>query len=470
LGAAVAADFGCSDLDLASCVGPVANGSNIDTSTLGSHAFAVTGTDNSGNHTTVTVHYTVYAASTTTAITSDNPDSSVVGGPVIVHYTVTPSTSGTPTGNVTVSGGPGVTCTATVLAGQCTLTFTSVGAKTLSATYAGDSSYMGSTSANEPHQVNQAATTTTITADPNDPTVVGQSYPVSYSVTVNSPGAGSPTGTVTVTDGVSSCTGSAPSGSCNLTSTSPGGKTLSASYGGDANFSGSLSTDVVTGEPHTVNKANTTTTITSHTPSPSTTGQSVSVVWSVGVNSPGSAPLSGTVTVSDGTISCSNPVTSGSCSLTFTTTGTHNLTATYAGNTNLNGSASTAAPHNVTSSGYTWSGFFQPVDNVPTLNSVKAGSAIPAKFSLGGNFGLSIFSLATPNPYSQQINCSTGVPVSPIDQNQTVNAGGSSLSYDASTGQYNYVWKTDKSWAGTCRQFTIVLSDNTMHQANFQFK
>jgi hypothetical protein len=34
---------------------------------------------------------------------------------------------------------------------------------------------------------------------------------------------------------------------------------------------------------------------------------------------------------------------------------------------------------------YTFTGFFSPVDNPPTVNVAKAGSAIPVKFSLGGN-------------------------------------------------------------------------------------
>ena len=42
------------------------------------------------------------------------------------------------------------------------------------------------------------------------------------------------------------------------------------------------------------------------------------------------------------------------------------------------------------SGGYNFSGFFQPVDNLPTFNMTKAGSAIPVKFSLGGNQGLDI--------------------------------------------------------------------------------
>jgi len=115
---------------------------------------------------------------------------------------------------------------------------------------------------------------------------------------------------------------------------------------------------------------------------------------------------------------------------------------------------------------YNFAGFFQPVDNLPALNSVNAGRAIPVKFSLGGNKGLNIF--ATGYPQSMQIACDTGAAQDDIEQ--TVTAGGSSLSYSAGSDQYNYVWKTEKSWAGTCRQLVVKLIDGTSHQANFKFK
>jgi hypothetical protein len=53
---------------------------------------------------------------------------------------------------------------------------------------------------------------------------------------------------------------------------------------------------------------------------------------------------------------------------------------------------------------------------------------------------------------------------------ETVNTGGSSLQYDPGADQYIYVWKTDKSWANTCRQFQLMLNDGTLHTANFKFK
>jgi len=114
---------------------------------------------------------------------------------------------------------------------------------------------------------------------------------------------------------------------------------------------------------------------------------------------------------------------------------------------------------------YNFAGFFQPVDNLPTFNSVNAGKAIPVKFSLSGNKGLNIFIVGTPD--SQQIACDNGAPVDAIED--TVNAGSSSLSYNATTDQYNYVWKTSNSWGGTCRQLIITLNDGTTHIAYFKF-
>ena len=52
----------------------------------------------------------------------------------------------------------------------------------------------------------------------------------------------------------------------------------------------------------------------------------------------------------------------------------------------------------------------------------------------------------------------------------TTTAGSSSLSYDAATGRYTYLWKTEKSWAGTCRQLALRLTDGTTHTANFKVR
>jgi Domain of unknown function (DUF5011)/HYR domain/PKD domain/NHL repeat/6-bladed beta-propeller len=140
------------------------------------------------------------------------------------------------------------------------------------------------------------------------------------------------------------------------------------------------------------------------------------------------------------------------------------------GTTQVNASASdghltSSCSFNVTVL-YDFTGFFQPVANQPTFNVVQAGRAVPVKFSLSGYKGLAIF--AAGFPASQQVNCTSDAPVAALDA--TTTAGSSSLSYDATSDQYVYVWKTDASWAGTCRQLVVKLSDGSTHVANFRFR
>ena len=113
---------------------------------------------------------------------------------------------------------------------------------------------------------------------------------------------------------------------------------------------------------------------------------------------------------------------------------------------------------------YTPSGFFAPVDNLPTINTVKAGSAVPVKFGLGGNRGLNV--LVAGSPSSVLVACGSG-PSDAIEQ--TTTAGASSLSYDAGSARYQYVWKTDKAWVG-CRDLVVRFRDGSTLRARFSFK
>jgi len=186
------------------------------------------------------------AAATTTTIITHTPDPSTVGQAIRVTFSVT-SNTGTPTGNVTVTDGTD-SCVGTVAAGTCDLTLTTAGARTLTATYAGDANFASSTSAGVGHTVTQAATTTTITGVTPEPSLVGQAVTVAFSVTSS---GGVPTGDVTVSDGTLSCTGTVAAGSCSVTPLTPGPETFVATYAGDANFLGSTSAPVT----HTVNLA-----------------------------------------------------------------------------------------------------------------------------------------------------------------------------------------------------------------------
>ncbi len=174
----------------------------------------------------------------------------------------------------------------------------------------------------------------------------------------------------------------------------------------------------------------------------------------------GSSPLA-SYSCSDaasGPPSCVGPVPSGSPFDTGTV-GSHTFTVNAV---DLAGNPSSASrTYNVYWPG--WSSFNSPIDN-GLMNEVKAGGSIPVKFSLGGNMGLAIF--AAGYPLSRPVTCDLSVPSDPVEG--TVNAGGSSLTFDS--GQYVYIWKTDKKWAGTCRELTVKLIDNTSHTALFRFK
>jgi hypothetical protein len=114
---------------------------------------------------------------------------------------------------------------------------------------------------------------------------------------------------------------------------------------------------------------------------------------------------------------------------------------------------------------YDFEGFFSPVDNPEVAtNKAKAGSAIPVKFSLGGDMGLDIFESGYPK--SQQIP-NPGEPLDGVEQ--TVTAGSSGLSYDPTTGLYTYTWKTEKAWAGQYRELVVQFDDGTVKRANFNF-
>jgi hypothetical protein len=197
--------------------------------------------------------------------------------------------------------------------------------------------------------VTQASTTIAITNRTPGSSLPGQNVRVDYDVNIVSPGAGSLTGSVTVSDGTTSCTGAINAGSgagnCSLALPTAGTHDLTATYSGDANFLGSSSPVV----QHTVNKANTTITIAPETPDPSVAGAAVTVQWSL--TSSGTAPLTGTVVLTvpaePGT-TCSAPASlgTGSCPLTFLTSGSRPITATYSGDANYSGSTDNE-PHSV---------------------------------------------------------------------------------------------------------------------------
>lgn len=107
--------------------------------------------------------------------------------------------------------------------------------------------------------------------------------------------------------------------------------------------------------------------------------------------------------------------------------------------------------------------FFGPVATFPTFNTANAGQSIALIFSLGGNQGLNIF--APGYPRWQVIPCGSTAAVN--GTNPASSNGG--LSYDPLQDRYTYPWKTEKNWAGSCRQVVVRYSNGVTYRANFNF-
>jgi hypothetical protein len=181
---------------------------------------------------------------TTTALSADVTPA-VVGQTVNLTATVTRG-AGIPTGTVTFMDGSTVLGAAT-LDGTGTaslaIAFTTAGDHTLSAVYRGQGSSMSSTSDVLTETVNAGSTAVVLTPSVDQ----GQAgVPVTFTVTVSpvAPGAGVPTGTVTILDGTT-LLGTAQldaNGQAAFTfALDAGAHSLSVSYDGDDNFQPGIS-------------------------------------------------------------------------------------------------------------------------------------------------------------------------------------------------------------------------------------
>ena len=181
------------------------------------------------------------------------------------------------------------------------------------------------------------------------------------------------------------------------------------------------------------------------------------------VGQPGNYPLNSVQNASyscadnfSGVASCVGTVPDGS-PFDTSTVGFHSFTvdaADVAGNT-----ATVTHQYNVVWDGY---GGFTPPLAEGAVNKARAGSTIPLKFRLGADYGLAV--LQAGYPQSVQVDCASYAPIGTPEP--TTSAAGLVWSDD----QYQYEWKTDRAWSGTCRQLIIELLDNTTHTAIIDFR
>ncbi|SDD63179.1 lectin-like domain-containing protein, partial [Aquimonas voraii] len=230
-------------------------------------------------------------------------------------------------GQVTLTAGAGNTATAEFVAPARL-----VGTETYFAFFLNNDDFVGSDDDAE-HTTVQASTATMIDAVvPATPEAL-QTVTVSASVAAVAPGAGTPTGTITISgDDTTGCVITLPATSCELSFASKGSKTLTATYGGDSQFlasganSGTAAVTVV-GIPVTLS-------LSGSTPSPHYYGTAYTVSYEL---SGGDGSFGGavTVTAAPGGASCTGVVTgtSGSCEIVLPNgnAGTYALSGAYAG-------------------------------------------------------------------------------------------------------------------------------------------
>ena len=116
---------------------------------------------------------------------------------------------------------------------------------------------------------------------------------------------------------------------------------------------------------------------------------------------------------------------------------------------------------------YVFGGFDARIATPPMLNTIKAGQTVPVKFSLGGDHGLDV--LLGGAATSGAIGCGTGVAVDNTELTVN-NPGGSQFTYDPVTATYQFNWKTEKSWSGSCRRLYVRLDDGTVQTADFRLQ
>jgi hypothetical protein len=184
-----------------------------------------------------------------------------------------------------------------------------------------------------------------VTPSPSFPT-----QPITVAVRVTS-SAGTPTGTVTVSDGSATCTASAPSSQCSLAPSTAGSKTVTARYAGSGTFAPSSGTT-----QHDVIRASTSSTLSS---SKNPSRPDDDVTFTVSVTSTFGTP-SGSALFVEG--SCNAPTTTwGADELDDTgraklkiqslSEGTHLIFACYLGNGTFAPSASNVVQQEVSKKG-----------------------------------------------------------------------------------------------------------------------
>ena len=287
---------------------------------------------------------TTVAQAASAATASSGLDPSLVGEGVTFTATVTAAApgAGTPTGTVTFLDGAVGIGTATLSGGVATFTTTGLaaGSHAISVSYPGDANFTSSGSAPLSQTVSQGSAAVAVTSSLS-PSTYGTAVTYTARVSAVAPAAGTPTGTVTFTDGGTTLgTATLSGGAAAITSAlAPAGvTTVTATYGGDLSFGAAVGT-----VSQAVNRAAAAVAL-ALSPAAPVTGQAVTLTATV--TGAGSTPT-GAVTFTDGGTTLGTGTLDGSGKATLTTSalavGAHALAAAYGGDADHAAASGSAA-------------------------------------------------------------------------------------------------------------------------------
>jgi hypothetical protein len=422
-GADVVADFSCADeggSGLASCVGSTAKGAKLDTSKLGPVTLTVTARDKAGNETVATSTVTVEDQTNPTATLTTPEDGAVYerNEQVAAAYSCAdePNGSGLDKCEGDVPNGAGVDTT-------------TLGGHSFTVTATDKAGNKGTAVAH--YTVVDVTAPTIAIASPSQGAVydLGQQVAASYSCTDEAGGSGLATCAGTVANGADVDTLSAGEKSFTVTATDNAGNPASQTV-----------------TYRVVDRVGPEITLTSPADGAVYSfGQRVLAAYSC-TDQPGGSG----VATCDGTVANGKEIDTKSF-------GTHSFEV------RATDGAGNAAVKTVTYSvAYDFDGFFWPVKNSPNVNRWKAGVPVPVRFSLNG------FKGARPEAdgYPRSMRCGGGDVEAARASNSKKKPA---FEYDKRSDKYVMLWKTDKKWAGGCRDFVLKLDDGSVHTARFEF-
>src|SRR5208283_4452554 len=265
---------------------------------------------------------------TTTLVSSLNPS---VYGQAVTFTAAVSAASGTPTGTVIFYDGSTSLGSATLANGSASLSTSTlaVGSHSITAAYQGVGAFLPSTSVPLNQVVNQLTTTTSLVSSLNPALVTD---PVTYTATVASQYGGAVTGTVVFQDGgstVATVTIAGNQAAYTTKYSKPGTHSITATYSGDTNNSGSVSATLT----EQINKGFTSKTVVTTSGSPSFVGQPVTFTATV-TSTHGTIPDGDLVTFFDGKTAIGTGATASGVA-TFVTSSlkaeTHTIKAAYSG-------------------------------------------------------------------------------------------------------------------------------------------